>query len=123
MTPLEGEIAAAIRAGGPLAFVDFMEAALHDPRHGFYGSGRVRFGRRGDFTTASGLDRFFGEAIAAWTLEVWRRVGKPERFTYAEAGPGTGRLAADVALAVLACVTHLKTATGTRIVVDGGHSL
>ena len=29
----------------------------------------------------------------------------------------------DVALAVLACVTHLKTATGTRIVIDGGHTL
>jgi len=29
----------------------------------------------------------------------------------------------DVALAVLGCVTHLRTATGTRIVIDGGHSL
>jgi 3-oxoacyl-[acyl-carrier protein] reductase len=29
----------------------------------------------------------------------------------------------DVAQAVLACVTHLRTATGTRIVIDGGHSL
>lgn len=29
----------------------------------------------------------------------------------------------DVARAVLACATHLKTATGTRIVVDGGHTL
>jgi 3-oxoacyl-[acyl-carrier protein] reductase len=29
----------------------------------------------------------------------------------------------DVAEAVLACVTHLRTATGVRIVIDGGHSL
>jgi 3-oxoacyl-[acyl-carrier protein] reductase len=29
----------------------------------------------------------------------------------------------DVARAVLACVTHLKTATGSRIVIDGGHTL
>ena len=29
----------------------------------------------------------------------------------------------DVALAVLACATHLKTATGTRIVIDGGATL
>jgi 3-oxoacyl-[acyl-carrier protein] reductase len=36
-----------------------------------------------------------------------------------------GRLVSpeDVALAVLACVTHLRTATGTRIVIDGGHRL
>lgn len=29
----------------------------------------------------------------------------------------------DVARAVLACATHLRTATGTRIVIDGGHVL
>ena len=29
----------------------------------------------------------------------------------------------DVAQAILACATHLRTATGTRIVIDGGHSL
>jgi 3-oxoacyl-[acyl-carrier protein] reductase len=29
----------------------------------------------------------------------------------------------DVASAVLACVTHLKTATGTRLVIDGGYTL
>lgn len=29
----------------------------------------------------------------------------------------------DVARAVVACATHLKTATGTRIVIDGGHTL
>jgi len=29
----------------------------------------------------------------------------------------------DVAQAVLACATHLRTATGTRIVIDGGHTL
>lgn len=29
----------------------------------------------------------------------------------------------DVALSVLACITHLRTATGTRIVIDGGHVL
>lgn len=36
-----------------------------------------------------------------------------------------GRVVApeDVARAVLACATHLKTATGTRIVIDGGHTL
>jgi len=29
----------------------------------------------------------------------------------------------DVARAIVACATHLKTATGTRIVIDGGHTL
>jgi 3-oxoacyl-[acyl-carrier protein] reductase len=31
--------------------------------------------------------------------------------------------AEDVAAAIMACITHLKTATGTRIVVDGGRHL
>jgi 3-oxoacyl-[acyl-carrier protein] reductase len=41
------------------------------------------------------------------------------------AGTPLGRIVSpdDVALAVLACITHLRTATGTRIVIDGGHSL
>lgn len=36
-----------------------------------------------------------------------------------------GRVVApeDVARAVLACATHLRTATGTRLVIDGGHTL
>lgn len=29
----------------------------------------------------------------------------------------------DVALSVLACATHLRTATGVRLVIDGGHTL
>ena len=29
----------------------------------------------------------------------------------------------DVALSIMACITHLKTATGTKIVVDGGRHL
>jgi 3-oxoacyl-[acyl-carrier protein] reductase len=32
-------------------------------------------------------------------------------------------VADDVALAVLACATHLKTSTGQRIVIDGGATL
>lgn len=42
----------------------------------------------------------------------------------AEATP-LGRIVTpeDVARAVLACATHLTTATGTRLVIDGGHTL
>tara|TARA_B100001250_G_C19761668_1_gene772769 strand:- start:678 stop:1427 length:750 start_codon:yes stop_codon:yes gene_type:complete len=29
----------------------------------------------------------------------------------------------DVALAIIGCITHLKTATGTRIIIDGGKNL
>jgi 3-oxoacyl-[acyl-carrier protein] reductase len=41
------------------------------------------------------------------------------------AGTPLGRVVTpeDVALAILACATHLQTATGTRLVIDGGHTL
>ena len=29
----------------------------------------------------------------------------------------------DVALAIMSCITHLRTATGTNIVVDGGRHI
>ncbi|MFI5011667.1 MAG: SDR family NAD(P)-dependent oxidoreductase [Hyphomicrobiales bacterium] len=53
----------------------------------------------------AGRDRAALEKIAATTP--LKRVTEPE----------------DVALAVMACITHLKMATGTRIVVDGGRHL
>ena len=42
----------------------------------------------------------------------------------AESTPlGRAVTAEDVACAVIACVTHLRTATGTRLVIDGGFTL
>ena len=40
---------------GPISFREFMEQALYHPEHGYYGSGRARIGRRGDFPLASAL--------------------------------------------------------------------
>jgi 3-oxoacyl-[acyl-carrier protein] reductase len=50
---------------------------------------------------------------------------KREELEHKAVGTPLGRVVTpeDVALSVLACVTHLRTATGTRIVIDGGHSL
>lgn len=49
----------------------------------------------------------------------------PDELAKKAAATPLGRVVTpqDVALAVLACVSHLRTATGTRIVIDGGHSL
>ena len=46
---VEVEIA---KHGGALSFHDFMELALYHPRHGYYSSGRPRYGRGGDYLTA-----------------------------------------------------------------------
>ncbi|MFN9532000.1 MAG: SAM-dependent methyltransferase, partial [Cyanobacteriota bacterium] len=39
-------------AGGSVPFGTFMQWALHDPKHGYYGSGRARIGPGGDFATS-----------------------------------------------------------------------
>lgn len=86
-----------VRAAGQMTFRDFMESALYDPQDGFYGAGRVRLGRGGDFTTSSGLHRLFGELVGDWALARWRALGEPASLTVLESGPGTGRLARDIA--------------------------
>lgn len=49
----------------------------------------------------------------------------PEELRKKAAQTPLGRVVVpeDVARSVLACATHLRTATGTRIVIDGGHTL
>ncbi len=73
-----------------------MDAALNDPVEGYYGSGRVRLGARGDFSTSSTIHPIFGEVVAAWIVERWEVLGRPPRFSIVEVGPGDGSLAASI---------------------------
>jgi 3-oxoacyl-[acyl-carrier protein] reductase len=68
--------------------------------------------------------RFLSVAPAAVDTEFVEGRGREELAQRAAKSP-LGRVVTpdDVARAVLACATHLKTATGTRIVIDGGHTL
>jgi 3-oxoacyl-[acyl-carrier protein] reductase len=73
---------------------------------------------------AFGPVRFVSVSPAAVDTDFVRGRNRDDLLKKAAATP-LGRIVTpqDVALAVLACVTHLRTATGTRIVIDGGHSL
>ena len=73
------------RRGGSASFADFMESALYDPEHGYYGSRISTVGRGGDFSTAATLSPHLGQAIAHW-------LGK-DRRPLIEIGPGDGSLA------------------------------
>jgi 3-oxoacyl-[acyl-carrier protein] reductase len=68
--------------------------------------------------------RFLSVSPAAVDTDFVQGRNREELVKKAAATP-LGRIVTpeDVALSVLACVTHLRTATGTRIVIDGGHSL
>jgi SAM-dependent MidA family methyltransferase len=49
-----------------------------------------------DFVTAPELTQVFGEVLGAWAKFVARMMGSPDDIILAEAGPGTGRLMADM---------------------------
>ena len=78
-------------AGGKVPFRTYMEWVLHDPKHGFYGSGRARIGPRGDFATSPSLGGEFADLLLSQLIE-WLEQIPSERLSLLEAGPGEGQL-------------------------------
>lgn len=79
-----------------LTFAEFMEWVLYQPDYGYYSSGQVDIAIRGDFVTAIALGADFGELLAEQFLEMWQRLGEPDRFDLLELGAGTGAFAQTV---------------------------
>lgn len=99
-TPGSPELLAYIRQQidnhGPVTFKWFMQQALYHPQFGYYGGGRARIGRRGDFYTSVSVGRIFGELMARQFEEMWERMGRPAAFTLVEQGAHHGQFAHDV---------------------------
>jgi SAM-dependent MidA family methyltransferase len=95
-TPLTDSLREEIARRGPIPFRDFMARALYDPQHGYYGSGRARVGRGGDFFTNVSVGPLFGRLLARQFAEMWTRLGEPEEFALVEQGAHHGDFAADV---------------------------
>ena len=81
---------------GPVTFKWFMHQALYHPEHGYYGGGRARIGRRGDFYTSVSIGKIFGELMAKQFEEMWLRMNSPVTFTIIEEGAHNGQFAHDV---------------------------
>jgi SAM-dependent MidA family methyltransferase len=106
---LEERLKAQIRADGPMSVADYMAACLFDPSDGYYAV-RPRLGAQGDFVTAPLISQMFGELLGLWSVEVWRRLGAPERFRWVEVGPGDGTLIADALRAARLAPDFLQAA-------------
>ena len=94
-------IATEISAAGWISFSHFMELVLYAPGLGYYSAGARKFGAAGDFVTAPEMTALFGQALA-------RQVGQIMKFSapfILEVGAGSGRLAADILLALEAAET------------------
>ena len=85
-----------IATHGPVTFKWFMQQALYHPDYGYYGGGRARIGRKGDFYTSVSVGRLFGELMAKQFEEIWERMNRPLGFTIVEEGAHDGQFAQDV---------------------------
>ena len=89
------------QAGGVVSFRQYMEWALFDPNHGYYGAGQVRIGPGGDFATSPSLGPDFAELLAQQLIELLQALpGDGRRLSLVEIGPGEGDLAADLLQAI-----------------------
>ncbi|WP_043441060.1 class I SAM-dependent methyltransferase [Cupriavidus sp. HPC(L)] len=100
-TALATRIGEAIDAAqGWLGFDRYMAMALYTPGLGYYSGGAAKFGRDvrdgSDFITAPELTPFFARTLAR-QLAQWLQLGLDEVMEF---GAGTGRLAADLLLAL-----------------------
>jgi SAM-dependent MidA family methyltransferase len=86
-----------------MSVAEYMAHCLGDSEYGYYAT-RDPFGAAGDFITAPEVSQMFGEIVAAWLIEAWRRSGAPTPVNLVELGPGRGTLMADL----------LRVAAGVR---------
>jgi len=94
---LQAAIARAVAAdGGFLSFARYMEMALYAPALGYYAAGARKFGAAGDFVTAPEMTPLFGQALAVQIAQ-GMVCSAPAVI---EVGAGSGRLAADLLLAL-----------------------
>ena len=75
---LRERLAREIALTGPMTVADYMTRCLHDPQAGYYAT-RPALGATGDFITAPMISQMFGELIGLWAIELWNRLGAPER--------------------------------------------
>ncbi|MBS4018656.1 MAG: SAM-dependent methyltransferase [Dechloromonas sp.] len=85
-----------VAEGGFLSFARYMEMALYAPGLGYYAAGARKFGAAGDFVTAPEMTPLFGQALAAQIAQVMALSAR----AVIEVGAGSGRLAADLLLAL-----------------------
>lgn len=110
--------------GGEVGFRRFMELALYHPEHGYYASGRMPWGRDGDYLTAPTASGWYGATVAGLLREISIRTGDRFRLVDIAAGDGsflTSLLAAlgGDAVEVLSGVTAVERSAALRNRLEG----
>ena len=79
--------------GGVLPFDRYMDLVLYEPGLGYYASGTRKFGRQGDFVTATELGSLYGRCVARQAAQILAQL---DGGSLLEFGAGSGVLAATV---------------------------
>jgi SAM-dependent MidA family methyltransferase len=84
--------------GGWISFARYMELALYAPGLGYYSAGSAKLGAAGDFVTAPEISALFGQTLARQLADLL----SPDTPDVLELGAGSGKLACDVLLELVA---------------------
>ena len=79
-----------------ITFAEYQALVLYNSEYGYYSSGAVAIGAKGDFFTASSLGHDFGEMLGIQLEEMWHKLDCRDRFSLVEMGAGNGNLARDI---------------------------
>ena len=120
------ELAAKIRLAGPMSIAQYMQEVLTNPAKGYYTTKEKVIGAPGDFVTSPEISQMFGECIAIWIINEWRKMGSCKPLQLVELGPGHGTLMQDILRTIQRLVpdeikhlnVHLVEASPTLIKVQ-----
>jgi SAM-dependent MidA family methyltransferase len=93
-----------IQEHGPMRFDHFMEKALYHPALGFYSSGQIRTGCKGDFLTPVSTGPVLGQLLALQLQEFYATLEGPPSLFLCEQGADRGFLAHDLLDSI--CKSH-----------------
>ena len=82
---------------GPMPFSEYMHRCLYEEELGYYVNGFSKLGKHGDFITAPEISSDFAQCIAHQYEQVASEIAHASMLEF---GGGSGRLAADVLLAL-----------------------
>jgi len=88
-----------VDAGGWIDFEHYMQLALYAPGLGYYTGGAQKFGEQGDFITSPEVSPLFAQTLANPVSKLLEKIPVAKIIEF---GAGSGKLAADLLLALQA---------------------
>ena len=93
--PIDFAIRKIIETQGHITVDNMMRQVLSSSFDSYYKT-QENIGELGDFITAPEISQLFGEIIALWAIDEWKKLGSPKKFNLVELGPGQGTLMFDL---------------------------